>query len=225
MEITDIKVTQYIDNLYRPLNPFLSSLRIEALSLHIPIILKDTETLLLSLIKIKKPKRILEIGTAVGYSALCFAMLDPEVKVVTIELQERMHTQAIANIEKADRSRQIEVILGDAILSLDSLCKLREEGQLEPFDFVFIDGAKGHYQEIWERSIKLCGEDAIIVSDNVLYRSMTAADEYLDVRRNKTIVNRMRKFLNHITNLNGITTAVLPVGDGIAVSVIEGNHE
>lgn len=225
MEITDRKVTEYIDNLYRPLNPFLSMLRSEAISSHVPIILKDTETLLLSLIKIKQPKRMLEIGTAVGYSALCFAMSDPELKVVTLELQERMQTLAIAHIEKAGRSHQIEVVLGDAIQSLDDLCKRKEENPLELFDFIFIDGAKGHYLEIWERCMKLCKQGAVVVSDNVLYRSMTAADEYLDVRRNKTIANRMRSFLSHITSLNGVTTSVLPVGDGIAISVIEVIHE
>ena len=219
MLITDSKVSEYIDGLYRPLSPSLGELREQAEARAIPIILRETETLLLSLLKIKKPTAILEIGTAVGYSALCFAFGAPLASVTTIELQERMQKEAKANIEAYGMTGRINVLGGDA---LDVLKELTEEKKEEKhfFDFIFIDGAKGHYQEVFEAALKLCAPGAVIVSDNILFKGMTAADEYLDVRRNKTIVNRMRLYLKEITTRDDLQTTVLPVGDGVAISVL-----
>ena len=222
MKITDEKVTEYIDGLYRPLNPFLAGLRRSAEKELIPIILKDTETMLLTLLKIKKPSHILEIGTAVGYSALCFAFAAPGTQIVTLELQEKLCHAARINFEKANCSARIRIMEGDALTSLEKLSEQVLRGELPAFDFVFIDGAKGHYQKVWDRCMRLCEPGAVIVSDNILYRAMTAADEYLDTRRNKTIVGRMRSYLKHITELPDIQTTVLPVGDGVAVSVLKG---
>lgn len=221
MEITDQKVSEYIQGLYKPLNPFLHRLRTEAESRNIPLIGKEVETLLLALLQIQKPKRLLEIGTAIGYSALCFIMSGNVGHITTLELQEKMCKEAAANFEKAGFSNQIRLMQGDAFESLKMLESQLQQKSLEPYDFVFIDGAKGHYLEIWKLCMELCGPGTTIVADNILYKAMTAADEYLDVRRNKTIVNRMRAYLNHITEHPGVTSAVLPVGDGIAISVIE----
>mgnify|MGYP000881329938 CR=1 FL=1 len=215
MEITDKKVTEYIQGLYKPLNPFLAQLRTEAEFRNIPVIRKEIETLLLALLQIRQPDRVLEIGTAIGYSALCFAMSGNVDHITTLELQEKMCQEAAVNIEKAELGDRIRIVQGDALESLKSL-------ESEVFDFIFIDGAKGHYLEVWELCMKLCKAGTIIAADNILYKAMTAADEYLDVRRNKTIVNRMRAYLNHITALSEVTTTVLAIGDGLAISVIEG---
>jgi len=219
MNITDDKVTEYINGLYKPLNPFLSDLREADEAENIPIILRETETLLLTLLRIKKPDNILEIGTAVGYSALCFVMSSPTVKVTTLELKEGMQKSALSNFENAGMADRIEIIPGDALQSLNALIEKRRKGLIEPYDLIFIDGAKGHYLKIWESCMKLCKTGTVIVSDNILYKAMTAADEYLDIRRNKTIVNRMRDYLKHITSQPDITTTVLPAGDGVAISV------
>ncbi|MFA7659622.1 MAG: O-methyltransferase [Anaerovoracaceae bacterium] len=220
MEITDQKVTEYIQGLYKPLNPFLAGLRTEAEARNIPVIRKEIETVLLTLLQINKPGRLLEIGTAVGYSTLCFAMSGNVNHITTLELQEKACREAVRNFERAEQSNKIRLIQGDA---LESLRKLESESRDQAtFDFIFIDGAKGHYLEVWELCIPLCRPGTIIVADNILFRAMTAADEYLDIRRNKTIVNRMRAYLNHITKLSGVTTTVMPVGDGLAISVIEG---
>lgn len=221
MNITDTKVTEYINGLYKPINPFLDELRRKAESENIPIILRETETLLLTLLEILKPEHILEIGTAVGYSALCFAISRPDAAIITLEIREQMRYAAESNFAVAGMSDNIKLMQGDALESLSLLVSQRNNNELKPFDFIFIDGAKGHYQEIWNVCRQdLCKDGTVIVSDNVLYKAMTAADEYLDIRRNKTIVNRMRGFLEHITSQPDVTTTVLPVGDGIAVSVI-----
>jgi len=223
MNITDVKVTEYIDGLYRPPTPFLGGLRRSAEKENIPIILKDTETLLLTLIEMKKPVNILEIGTAVGYSALCFAFAVPEARIVTLELQEKMCRIAQSNIERAGCADRIKILQGDALMLLSKLVENQANESAGRFDFVFIDGAKGHYQKVWNECMPLCAPGAIIVSDNILYKAMTAADEYLDIRRNKTIVGRMRAYLRHITELPEVQTSVLPVGDGVAVSVLRGD--
>lgn len=220
MEITDQKVTAYIQGLYKPLNPFLASLRTDAEARNIPVIGKEIETVLRTLLQIKKPARILEIGTAVGYSTLCFAMSCNVSHITTLELQENACREAVRNFEKAGQSDRIRLIQGDALESLNQL--IWESKDTKTFDFIFIDGAKGHYLEVWELCMPLCEPGTVIVSDNILFKAMTAADEYLDIRRNKTIVNRMRAYLNHITGLSGVTTTVMPVGDGLAISVIEG---
>ncbi len=222
MEITDRKVTEYIQGLYKPLNPFLAELRASSEARNIPIIRRETESLLLTLLSLKKPDRVLEIGTAEGYSALCFAMSGNTGHITTLELQEKMRREAESNFEKTGFQNKIRVIQGDALESLKRLGGEFDGTACRPFDFIFIDGAKGHYLAIWDFCMKLSGPGTVIAADNILYKAMTAADEYLDIRRNKTIVNRMRAYLNHVTTLPGVSTAVLPVGDGLSVSVIEG---
>lgn len=218
--ITDEKVSRYIDGFYRPINSFLHELRIKSEKENIPIIQKETETLLLTLLKMNRPSQILEIGTAVGYSALCFAMSNPESRITTLELQEKLCKIAKANFIQAGAEKQIRILQGDALDTLELLSQEASDGTCPPYDFIFIDGAKSHYQEIWDKCMKLCKDGTLIVADNILYKAMVASDEYLDHRRNKTVIRRMRSFLNHITASPGVTTTILPVGDGIAISLI-----
>lgn len=218
MYITLPQVTEYLNGLYRPLNHNLESLRDDAEKSHVPIILRDAEELILNYIRMKKPKRILEIGTAVGYSALCFATVDPNVQITTLELREDMYEIANANIKRFGFDNRIQVILGDARESLKELVNRYEKDEIEPFDMIFIDAAKGQYQVFWDECIKMISIDAIIISDNVLYKAITASKEFLSTRRNGTIMRRMRSYLTHITSLENVATAVLPVGDGLAIS-------
>ncbi|MEA4988549.1 MAG: O-methyltransferase [Anaerovorax sp.] len=220
MNITTHQVTTYLDELYRPLNPFLEKLRKDAEEKHVPIILRDTEQLLINLLRIKHPKRILEIGTAIGYSSICFATICSEAMITTLELSEDSTDIARKNIESAGFSDRIQVIQGDAKESLTFLEEQLNQGQIEPYDFIFIDAAKAQYQAFWDACEPLWSKDALIVSDNVLFKGMTASDDFVLDRRNKTIIRRMREYLNNITNLQKVDTCVLAVGDGVAISLI-----
>lgn len=241
-------VRQYLEQWYRPLNPFLEELRLCSEKENIPIIMRDTEMFMVNLLRLKNPARILEIGTAVGYSSLFFAALLPECTVTTLELSQRSCEIARENFRKAGCSHRIQVICGDARETLPALVQeilptlapagetlpslapagetlfapvREEEGKKElRFDFVFIDGAKGHYLEFWEGCRPLWEKHALILSDNVLYKGITASEEYLTCRRDKTIMRRMREFLTHITGLSEVQTSVLAVGDGLAVSTV-----
>ncbi len=216
MNITNNKVTQYIDELYKPLNISLGLLRKQAEAARVPIILRDTETLILNLIRMKQPKRILEIGTAVGYSSSCFAAAYEETKIVTIEYNEETCQTARDNIELLGLSDRITVYLGDGEKVME---QLYEKG-IEPFDMVFIDASKSHYKRFWDAAIRLVQKDAVILSDNVLMKAMTVSDEYDVNGRHKTNIRKMREYVQYINALDYCHTSVVPVGDGLAISML-----
>lgn len=220
MNITNEKVTEYLEALYQPLSKAIELMRADAEEQHVPIILRETEAFILNIIRMKKPRRILEIGTAVGYSAICFALASPKTEIVSLELSEEMVRIATENVKQNGLSNRIRIILGDAAESLNELKGNITDVDSEGFDLVFIDAAKGHYREFWDGSIPLCRNDAVIVSDNVLLKARTASDEYVTEKRHKTSVRRMRDFIEYITKLKYADTAVLSVGDGVAVSVL-----
>lgn len=211
--IIDYRVTEYLEGFYKPLSPLLAEIRKKGEAEGIPILLKETEIYLRNLLHIVKPERILEVGTAIGYSALFFKKSLPEANIITIEKREDMKRIAEDNFKLAGAS--IRLVCGDAPMVLKEM-----SGKDAPFDFVFIDGGHGHYMDIWNATIPLCHKGTVVVSDNVLYKGMTASDEFIDTRRNRTIMNRMRHFLDSITDMEGVSTAVLPIGDGIAVSIV-----
>lgn len=220
MNITNDVVTEYLEGLYRPMNDELGRLREVAEKHNVPIILRDSETFILNIIRMKKPVRILEIGTAMGYSAICFAVASPAAEIVTLERSEKMTQYALTNIEKFGLSDRIRVMHGDALESLKELRSSIIDAERDGFDFVFIDAAKSLYKKFWDGCIPLCRKEAVILSDNVLLKARTASDEFITERRQKTSVRHMREYLSYITGLDYADTAVLPVGDGIAVSVL-----
>ena len=222
MNIVHDIVTEYINGFYSPLDGELEGLRKEAEALRIPIILPETETLILNLMKLRKPCRLLEIGTAVGYSTICFAKAVPDLKIVTLESSKDMYRMATENIEKAGFSDRIHVLFGDASGSLKEMEQNIGNLEFSGFDMVFIDASKGHYQEFWDGCIPLCKKDAVILCDNVLFRGRTASDEFVTDQKHKTIINRMREFVQSITNVDYADTAILTVGDGVSVSVLKG---
>lgn len=224
MNIVNDKVTEYLDSFYRPVNDFLKILRAEAEEKGIPIIQRDTEACILNLIRIKNPRRILEIGTAAGYSAICFAAAFPQTEIVSLEVNKDLYGAALTNIEKCGLSDRIHVKLGDAVESLRELGEAMSHVDSAGFDLVFIDAAKSHYKKFWDGSIPLCREGAMILSDNVLLKGRTASDEYVTEKRQKTSVRRMREYIKYITKSGYADTAVLPLGDGIAVSVLRGKN-
>ena len=217
MNITNEIISAYIDNLYVNENAKLEELREFAESRRVPIILKDTEKLLKVIMKLKEPARVLEIGTAVGYSSCVFADCCG-CRVLTIESDPDSAKAARTNIENLGFGDLVEVREGDA---RDVLASLVEN---EKFDILFIDAAKSHYREFWDLAMPLMNDESMVICDNVLMKGMTASDEYDERGRYKTSISRMREFINYINGLDYADTAVLPVGDGVSISLIT-KHE
>ncbi|HHU17651.1 MAG: O-methyltransferase [Anaerovoracaceae bacterium] len=218
--IINDKITSYLHSLYKPLNDGLQRLRQEAEEKHIPIILKETESYIYNIVKIKKPQRILEIGTAIGYASIFLATALPEADIITLEVNDNMYRKAVDNVERFGLSDRIQIRLGDAARSLIDLANEIKDVELEGFDLVFIDAAKSYYKEFWEGSVPLCRKGAIILSDNVLLKARTVSDEYITDRRQKTNVRRMRQYIDYVMSLKNADTAILTIGDGIAVSIL-----
>ncbi len=165
------------------------------------------------LLKIKGAKKILELGTAIGYSAIrmtnaCGA------EIVTVEISDEMAEIARENFQRAGVCDKVRLIQGDA---RDVIRNIQGE---ELFDVIFVDAAKGQYMEFFPECERLLKKGGILISDNVLYKGMTATDE-LVVRRKITIVRRLRKYLEMLKNNKNFSTALLPVGDGVALSFKE----
>lgn len=217
MDISNPRVTSYINNLYKPLTEQLGQLREQSEERLIPIILRDTETFIMNILRMKKPDRILEIGTAVGYSASCMAQVLPGCHITTIEVSEATAEEARNNIKRLGYHDRIEVLCGPAQEILE---------QLEPaYDFVFIDAAKSHYRTFWDKSVNVCSRNAVIICDNIFMKGKTVMDRMEIVRRYRTSHGKMRLFLEYITETEDADTSLLPIGDGIAFSVLKGHDE
>ena len=211
--IVNDKVENYIRETLKPSQGLLRDLELYAEENSVPIIHKEVADLLRVILKLKKPKKILELGCAIGYSSLFFAdVLDGDVEIVTTERNPIMLERAQDNIKKAGMEDRIKILVGDAEETLKDL-----EGT---FDMIFIDAAKGHYKMFFDMLIGKLNHGGIVISDNILYKGMIASDDYV-VRRKKTIVKRMRTDLDDICDLEGISTSLIPIGDGLAISYKE----
>lgn len=202
-------VTDYLNNTLGGSDEFLSELEKYADENHVPIVTKDTAWFLRSLVTMKKPKKILEIGTAIGYSAILFAK-HSDADIITLEKDEETAIIAKENIEKAGLSSRIQVIVGDAMESIKDID--------DKFDFVFLDANKSHYKDYLPDIMRNLTDGGVIVSDNILYKGMVANDE-LVTKRQKTIVKNLREYLNILTNHDELVTSIIPIGDGVALSV------
>lgn len=180
---------------------------------NVPIIFPEVEQFIRVLLKISNAKNILEIGSAIGYSSLVMAESTPSnVRITTIEKRKDMYKIAKENINQSKYKDKVKIIEGDA---RDVIPELADK-----YDFIFLDAAKGHYLEFFNDCTKKLNDEGIIVSDNVLYKGMIASDE-LVIRRKKTIVKRMRNYLEYISDLDGYITSVLPLGDGVSITYKE----
>ena len=214
MNITTEQVELYIEGFYKPLTKELEKLRETAEKERVPIILKSTEMFLCSMVDIKKPKNILEIGTAVGYSTACFAEKGKNCNVVSIELNDEKFNQAAKNINDMGLSDCVTILQGDA----EDV--IRTKLQSHRFDFVFIDAAKSHYKRFFNAAIEVCTDDAVIISDNVLLRGDTAVSEIDPKNRHKTNIKKMQEYIAYISSLTYASTSIVPIGDGIAITVV-----
>ena len=178
----------------------------------VPVIRKETQRFLKLLLALKRPKRILEIGTAVGFSALLMAEYNPVCcEITTIENYEKRIPAAKANFKAAGREAQIELMEGDAA---DVLPQLSGD-----FDFIFMDAAKGQYIRFLPDSLRLLAPGGFLVSDNVLQDGDVTESRFAVDRRNRTIHARMREYLYELKHHPLLETVVLPVGDGVTVSI------
>lgn len=209
-EIVNEVVEEYVRNLIPKRNEFLEDLKEYANNNNVPILHPEVATLLEVLIRTSNSKSILEIGTAIGYSTLIMAnSISKTGKITTIEINEKMYNIAKKNLLNKKNNVDIDIKLGDAKEVLESLD--------EEYDFIFIDAAKGHYKLFFDLCFEKLKKGGIIVSDNVLYKGMIASDDYV-VRRKKTIVKRMRNYLEYISSHSKLKTTIMPFADGVAIS-------
>lgn len=209
--IVDERLVTYINSLDRGNTDFLNQLEMEALRDHVPIIRRETQSLLKVLLELTAPSRILEVGTAVGFSALLMSTYGPgECRITTIENYEKRISAARENL-KAGKEKQITLLEGDAQKVLKTL--------EEPFDFIFMDAAKGQYIHFLPDILRLLVKGGILISDNVLQDGDIIQSHFAVERRNRTIYKRMREYLSTLKNSSELETAILPLGDGVALSV------
>ena len=209
--IVDERLVTYINSLDQGNTARLDEIERQALADYVPIIRKEMQSFLKLLLAIKKPMRILEVGTAVGFSAILMAEYGPkDCQIVTIENYEKRIPIAKANFEYANKTEQITLLEGDAAEILPTLDTR--------FDMIFMDAAKGQYINFMDDVLRLLKVDGVLVSDNVLQDGDIIESHFIVERRNRTIYKRMREYLYELTHRDDLVTAVLPVGDGITVS-------
>ena len=194
----------------------LEKIKQKALEEHIPIIMDDTLEVVDKILTELKPNRILEIGTAVGYSAMCFSeYLDPNGKIDTIERDEERIAEAKINIEKVGVTDKINIYEGDAVEILPTLN--------EKYDVVFIDAAKGKYPFFLKEALRMINSNGVILADNILYKGYVMSD--YNKHKQRTAVRNLREYIKEVTENPDIETEILEVGDGLAVSKIKKHVE
>lgn len=187
----------------------IEQIKEKALNEHIPIIMDDTLEVVGKILEDKKPERILEIGTAVGYSAIMFSKyLIENGYIDTIERDEERIKEAKENVKDLNLEEKIHIFEGDAIEILPTL-----KG---PYDVIFIDAAKGKYPIFLSEALRMLGNNGIIVADNVLYKGYVMSD--YNKHKQRTAVRGLREFLKELNENENLTTQILEVGDGLAIS-------
>ena len=210
--IVDERIVTFINSLETENSKILETIEQEAIASSVPIIRKEMQSFLKVLLAVKKPMCILEIGTAVGFSALLMSEAAPEnCKITTIEKYERRIPIARENLKRAGKEEQITLLEGDALEIMQKLT--------EPYDFIFMDAAKAQYIYYLPEAVRLLKEGGILVTDNVLQDGDVIESRFAVERRNRTIHARMRDFLYEIKHDERLLTTIIPLGDGVAVSV------
>ena len=189
----------------------LNKIKQKALEEHIPIIMDDTLEVVDKILKERKPQKILEIGTAVGYSAMCFSeYLQENGTIDTIERDKQRVEEAKTNIEKVGVSNKINIYEGDAVEILPTLN--------EKYDAIFIDAAKGKYPIFLKEALRLINKNGYIIADNVLYKGYVMSD--YNKHKQRTAVRNLREFIAEITKNPTLETKILEVGDGLAITKV-----
>ena len=208
----DERTITYINSLENGDSPVVQAVAKEARDSFVPIIRKETAAFLKTLVELKRPLRILEVGTAVGYSALLMAEHMPEGgHITTIEKYEKRIPIARENFRRAGMEDCITLIEGDAAEVMDSLD--------ETFDLIFMDAAKGQYIHFLPKVMRLLAVGGVLISDNVLQDGDLIESRFAVTRRNRTIHARMREYLYELKHRPDLQTSIIPIGDGVTVSV------
>ncbi|OUP02862.1 methyltransferase [Drancourtella sp. An210] len=210
--IVDKRMVEYIHSLETRNSEILEKIEQEALRERVPIIRKEMQSFLQVLLLLKKPKRILEIGTAVGFSAILMSEAAGEdCTVTTIENYDKRIPTARENFRRAGKENKITLLEGDAA---EVLCKL--DGT---YDFIFMDAAKAQYIHYFREAMRLLEDGGLLVSDNVLQDGDIMESRFAVERRKRTIHSRMREYLYLLKHDDRIVTSIVPIGDGAAVSI------
>ena len=212
--VVDERLVTYINSLDQGNTEMLDIIEREALDSYVPIIRKEMQSFLKLLLAMQKPMRILEVGTAVGFSAILMAEYDPvPCEITTIENYDKRIPIAKENFKRAGKEGQITLIEGDATDVLKTL--------KEPYDLIFMDAAKGQYIHWLPDVVRLLAPGGILMSDNVLQEGELIESHYLVERRNRTIYKRMREYLYELKHHSQLVTSIIPLGDGVSLSVKE----
>jgi predicted O-methyltransferase YrrM len=246
--IVEERIAAYLRSLEMDMPPYLAELEREAIADGVPIIRKDAQALLRFFIRMRRPKRILEVGTAVGFSCLYMnEYLGEDGRIATIEKVPMRIEPAKKNLSSAPNSSRIALLIGEAADVLKDLSQggekmrtLKETGEqgesgeiylpaknssiwqdgefAKPYDFIFMDAAKGQYMNFLPYILALLAKDGIFITDNVLQEGSIAESKFAIARRERGIHMRMREYLYELTHREELNTAVLPVGDGMSVT-------
>ena len=210
--IVNERVVSFINSFDTGDSPVCMSIEEEARKNFVPIIRKEMASFLKVILAVKKPLNFLEIGTAVGYSAILMSEnVSPDTKITTIENYDVRIPIARENFKRAGKENVITLLEGDAAKVLKEL-----DG---PYDFIFMDAAKAQYIAILPDVIRLLSEDGILITDNVLQEGDIIESRYAVTRRNRTIYERMREYLFAVTHSDELETSIVPIGDGITLSI------
>lgn len=210
--IVDERIVDYIRSLETRNSEILEMIEQEALKERVPIIRKEMQSFLKVLLLLKRPKRILEIGAAVGFSALLMSeYAGSGCRIDTIENYEKRIQKAEENIKRAGKEEQIHLLKGDAMEILKTL--------EEPYDMIFVDAAKAQYIAYFPEAMRLLNNGGILISDNVLQDGGIMESRFAVERRDRTIHSRMREYLYLLKHDERLETAVVPIGDGASVSI------
>lgn len=205
------EIHTYIESLIKERNPIFQELESFASIHNVPIMELAGIEVLLQLLRMQLPERILEIGTAIGYSAMRMAEALPKAQIVTIERDDERYEQAIQNISKLEYTKQITVLKGDALEIFSDVQKFG------PYDAIFIDAAKGQYMKFFETYTPLLSKNGYVYTDNVLFKGLVV-EKTIENKRIRNLVEKIKKYNEWLMSHEKFLTTIIPVGDGLAVS-------
>lgn len=216
--VTDERLASFINSFNTDYDEVITSIRKEAEENRVPVIRREAGEFIKMLIMMNRPKRILEIGSAIGFSAIFMSrFLEDDAHITTIENYQPRIEEAKKNIERAGAQDVITLLEGDALEILPGLS--------DEYDMVFMDAAKGQYGSFFKDAIRLLREGGILLCDNVLQDGDVLESRFAVTRRNRTIHSRMREYLYELTHDPELETAILNIGDGMSLSIKKGRND
>ncbi|WP_432776658.1 O-methyltransferase [Brevibacillus gelatini] len=207
--ITNPAIDDYVSGLVPPRSPLLARLEKEAAEENIPIVQLASAQVMRMLLLLHRPRAILEVGTAIGYSTIWLAEAAPQARIVTMDIDEERLARARANVAEAGCADRVEILSRDATLGLPDSYQ---------FDCLFIDAAKGQYRAVLDLYLPLLREGGLVISDNVLFRGLVATPDEAS-KRQRPMVDKLNAFNAHLAERPDLETTFIPVGDGLAVSL------